>query len=114
MSLLDNMPHLATIKIRSRVKDTMGGAKDSFTTVSTDVPCWRQVAKESEIIEFQKRDMIVTDKVYFPTDPEIDEKHVLVIDGETLSVRTRARPDASAGKGVVWRVMAELEELWEV
>ncbi len=110
MSLLDNMPHKATIRIRSRTKDTMGGAKDSFTTVSTDVPCWRQTAKESEIIEFQKRDIVVTDKIYFPSDPGIDERHSIVINGDILSVRSRAHPDASAGKGVVWRIFVLLED----
>lgn len=112
MSILDAMPHEATIRIRGRTKDTMGGAKDSFSTESTGNKCWQQKATEKEIIEFQRRDIIVTDKVYFPSDPGIDERYSLIINNDVLSVRSRAHPDASAGKGVVWRVMVELEELW--
>ena len=110
MSILANMPHTATIKTRTRTRDNLGGSKDSFTTVSSGVKCWRQVASDAEIRRYQQRDTTVTDRVYFSSDPSVDEKHIIIIGSDTLSVRSRAVPDASAGLSVVWRVMCELEE----
>lgn len=108
MSLLDNFPHLATAKLRTRTKDSRGGSKDSFTTVFTDRACWRQSAGDRAIMEFEKRGVRVTHKIYFISDPKLDERHILVIGGETMEVRSFAGPDASAGRGIIWKVMAEL------
>lgn len=114
MSILDSLPHTATAKKRTRTKDSLGGSVDTFpTTVFTDRSCWQQVAKDSEILEFDKKGITVTDKVYFTSDPELDEKHILLITNPlvgttvTYEVRSRALPDASAGLGVVFRVMCE-------
>lgn len=113
MSLLDTMPHTATANLRTRTKDDLGGNLDTFTAVFTDKACWSQNANDSEIKEFDKRGISVTNKVYFNEDPSLTEKHELVVIyptqgvSETLVVRSRARPDASAGLGVVWRIMAE-------
>lgn len=108
MSLLDSMPHLCTAKRRTRTKDVLGGSKDSWTTTFTDRRCWRQAAGDSEITEFQKRGVTVTDKVYFIADPAVDERDVLIIGGDTLEVRSYAHPDASAGMGLLWRVMCNM------
>lgn len=108
MGLLDNFPHTAIAKIRARVQDALGGTRDTFTTVFQDRACWRQFAKESEIVEFEKRGMSVTDKVYFLSNPGLDERHILIISGDVFEVRSTAIPDASAGMSVVWRVMCEL------
>ncbi len=108
MSILDAMPHKCDIRIRSRTKDTMGGAKDSFTIVSTENKCWQQKATEKEIIEFQRRGIEIHCKIYFAADPEIDERHLIIIDGDSYTVRSKAIPDSSAGLGVVYRVFAEL------
>jgi len=108
MSLLDNFPHTCTAKRRTRTKGTLAGSKDSFvTTVFSARACWRQLANDAEIREFEKRGISVTDKIYFTTDPGLDERHIIEIDGEILEVRSEAGPDASAGLGVVYRVMAE-------
>lgn len=107
--LLDNLPHTCTAKKRRRAKGTLGGSKDSFpTVVFTDRACWQQPAGDREIVEFQKRDITITNKVYFISDPELDENHVLVIDGDTYEVRSHSSPDCSAGLGVLWKVMVEL------
>lgn len=107
MSILDALPHLATARIRIRTLDTLGGSIDTFSAVFTDRPCWQQLASDREIAEYDKRGISVTDKVYFTSDPGIDERHILIIDGTTFEVRSRAKPDASAGMSVVWRVMCE-------
>ncbi len=108
--LLDSLPHTATAKLRSRTSDALGGSKDTFTTVFADRSCWRQPASTNERRQAQRRGIDISDKVFFVTDPELDERHVLVIDGETLSVRNYAHPDASAGLGKVFRVFAKLED----
>jgi hypothetical protein len=108
MGILDNFPHLATAKIRARTQDSIGGSKDTFPVVFQDRACWRQLASDREINEFARRGMSITNKVYFTTDPELDERHILIIDGDVFEVRSASKPDASAGKGVVWRTMCEL------
>lgn len=108
MGILDNFPHLATAKIRVRTKDSRGGSKDSFTTVFTNRACWRQSAANREIREFEKRGMRVSHKIYFNADPGLDERHTLTIGSQIMEVRSAAGPDASAGLGRVWKVMADL------
>lgn len=109
MSILDAFPHTATAKRRTRTKGTLGGTKDSFPTILfTDRPCWQQPAGDSEIDRYAKRQITITDKVYFTIEPEVDERDILIIGGRTFEVRSRAVPDASAGLGVVYRVMVEL------
>lgn len=97
------------IKVRSRSRDALGGSGDTLTTVTADVSCWRQAAGDRETLEFQKRGIRVTHKIYFAADPGVDERNVLVMGDDTMSVRSGARPDASAGMGVLWRIMVELE-----
>ena len=108
MSLLDNLPHLATHKIRVRTKGTTGGSKDTPTTVATDVECWQQGAGDSEVREYDKRGITVTHKVYYVSDPGLDERHIIVIGSDTLEVRSASSPDASVGLGILYRVMCEL------
>jgi hypothetical protein len=110
MSLLDNLPHTATAKRRTRTKDSMIGAKDSFGTILfTSRACWRQPASNNEIKEAAHRSQSVTHKVYFATDPELDEQCILEIDGDTMTVRSASHPDASVGLGVLYKVMVKLE-----
>ena len=108
MSLLENLPHTCTATLRIRTKGPLGGSRDDPTTVFTGRPCWRQMARDSEILEFQKRGISVTDKIYFASNPGLDERHIIVMgDGDELKVRSRSMPDVSVGLGLVWRVMAE-------
>lgn len=114
MSILDNLPHVATAKLRTVTQTAGLGNKPTYETVFTDRSCWRQTASDDEVREFEKRGIRATDKVYFTSDPSIDEKHILTDvrnagatagTGSTWEVVSRAEPDASAGLGVVWRVM---------
>lgn len=115
MSILNNFPHVATIKLRTITQSEGLGNRPSYTVVSTDTSCWRQAVSEREIAEFEKRGMNATHKVYFTFDPDIDERHIFVDmrnagatagTGTEWEVVSRAEVDASAGLGVVWRVMA--------
>lgn len=107
MGILDNLPHTATAKVRTRTIDTLGASVDTWTNVFEDRACWQQAASEREITEFSKRGISVTTKIYFTTDPELDETHVIDVNDGTYEVRSRSKPDASAGMGIVWRVYAE-------
>ena len=113
MSLLESFPHTCTTKRRTRTKDSVGGAIDTPITISEDLACWQQPATDAEVTEFAKRGIEVTNKVYFTADPGVDTKYILEITNpqtgrtDTLEVMSRARPDASAGLGLVYRVMAK-------
>lgn len=107
MSILDNFPHLATAQKRTRTTDQFGGSSDAWTTVFSDRECWRQQAGDSEIMEYAKRGINITNKVFFTSNPGLNETHSLVIDGVRYDVKSSPVPDASAGLGVVWRVMVD-------
>jgi hypothetical protein len=108
MSILDAMPHMFVAKSRARTADALGGSKDNWTTVSSG-SCWHQQAGDSEITEFAKRGINISGKVYFTSDPSLNEKHILVISDMngsevgTFEVTSHPQIDASAGLGVVWR-----------
>jgi len=105
MSILDALPHRCDGYARIRVQDDYGGTTDSYLSVFTDRPCWIQAASDNEIREFEKRGMVVTDKVYFTSKQAMTEQHVLIVDSVQYEVVSKAAPDASVGKGIVWRVM---------
>ena len=116
MSLLDNMPHRATIRRNTRSSGTLAGSKDTPVVEQTDVRCWAQNAGAAETLDYQRRGMSVNRKIYFPTDPGVTTRHEILITEKggvavavplVLEVRTEALPDASAGTGVVFKVMAE-------
>jgi hypothetical protein len=69
--------------------------------------CWRQAARDAEIMEFSKRGILVTSKVYFSTAQSLTEVHLLDFDDVQFEVVSAAEPDSSAGKGVLWRVMVQ-------
>jgi hypothetical protein len=115
MSLLDNFPHRCTIQYRVRTKGTLGGSSDAPVVEQTDVPCWEQNASHREVTDYEKDGISVTHKTYFVSNPNITRRHEIVMterDGVSVAedpkeVRSDARPDASAGLGVVWKVMTE-------
>ena len=101
------MPHTAIARTRTRTRDDLGGSKDSFADVFTDRECWQQPASNREVREFEKRGISVTDRIYFVTDPNLDEQHILVVNGQPYEVRSESDPDASAGLGILFKVFAE-------
>lgn len=114
MSLLDNFPHRSIIRRRIAAKDELGGISYTYLNEQTGVYCWEQNASHKEILEYDKRGMVITKKVYFLEDPGLGERHQVLIserNGATiaspvpLDVVSEALPDASAGLGVVYKVM---------
>lgn len=116
MSLLENFPHKCKITLRIRTLDEFGGGYDERQNVVTNLSCWEQQASATEIKNYQKRGINITRKVFFTSDPNVTEQHFITIterNGVALSVENQVElavvsepePDASAGLGVVWRVM---------
>lgn len=103
--ILDNLPHTCTAKLRVRAQGSMGGGKDSFTTVFSDRDCWRQPAGHNEQNYAGKPGQQITHKVYFTSDPSLDERCVLEFSDGAYDVVSASHPDASVGLGVVWKVM---------
>lgn len=105
MSILENLPHVCTAKLRVRSQGSMGGGKDSWTTVFSNRACWRQPAGDSEVEYAGKQGIQVTHKVFFTSNPELDNRHVLLFSDGTYDITSRPIPDGSVGLGVVWRIM---------
>lgn len=118
MTLLSNFPHKCKIERITWTSGTLAGKKPTPVSEQTDVACWEQQASSKEIKEFQKRGISIARKIYFLVDPAVTEKHTITITERqgtaiasasqiSLKVRSESLPDASAGLGVVYKVMVE-------
>lgn len=114
MSILEELPHRCTIRHRINTIDDLGGNVDSMQVDATNVECWEQTASSNEKMEWQKRGISVTKKVYFTSNPNVTSRHQILVthrNGDAVAnpvaydVLSYADPDASAGLGVVYRVM---------
>ena len=52
---------------------------------------------------------MVSHKVYFASDPGVDEQYTLTVDGDDMDVMSSAHPDASLGLSILWRVMCRMD-----
>lgn len=119
MSILENLPHRCTIQRRKRgpgQTSALGGNLDVAVVEQTGVECWVQQASDGEVRDYAKRDMSISQKIYFTSDPGVTTRHQILITSldrgvttisnpSALDVMSRPKPDASAGLGVVFRVM---------
>lgn len=114
MSLLQQMLHRVRIDrlAYARDVDDMGELRTS-STISTDVHAWVQNASRSEILEYQKRDQEITDRVFFNLRPDLQVGDtVTVLSGPSRVgqvFKVKAWEERSAGKGVLWGAMCEVE-----
>ena len=123
MSLLDavNMPHRCTIARVVRSVDSVGGNLFGVVIEQTNVPCWQQRAGASEQKLSDKPQITATTTIYFPTNPQVTERHLILItdrngdetsnlditdvsNPDTLRVVDFGDPDDSAGLGVLFSV----------
>jgi len=118
MSLLDSLPHRCTIQRLKYTKGTLAGSKSIPIVEQTNVACWEQQAGASEISSYQKRGISISRKIYFASDPNVTERHQIIITKRNgvaivvanqivLDVRTKISPDASAGLGALFKIMVE-------
>lgn len=115
MSILHNLPHRCRIELIGRADDSMGGSLEVPTVVADDVHCWVQPASSNEQMLFEKRGMDVTRKIFFTFNPQLTEQHQIIItrypnpatvyESNPLTVLSFPKDDASAGLGLLWRVM---------
>lgn len=104
MSLIDNLPHTGTHTRPQYEQDELGGMLEGQTTVSTGVECWVQNASQREFEAFQKRDQLISHKVFFGSKVDFRPGDELVITagpsfvGLTLE-HVSGPTDRSAGLG---------------
>jgi len=95
LSILDNMPHTCDAYRRKRTAGSLGDSRDSFESVFAGRACWRQPASAKEIEEYGKRGFEVTNKIYFLADPNIDERHTVVVGGTNVAEGFEERNNSS-------------------
>lgn len=115
MSLLDNFPHECSFIKRIRKGDELGGSEDIPSVTQSGVECWEQQASASEVMDYAKRGITIDRKIYFNSDPNINEQYKIRVDKRNgvavsnpvlLDVKSIPLPDVSAGLGVLYKVMA--------
>lgn len=118
MSLLDSLPHRCSIFLLVPGIDSYGGNTNVPTEEKADVECWEQAASSEDVEEFDKRGILIKRKIFFKEDPSLTEKHVIKITSRDrgvtiitsppeLRVKTKSLPDASAGLGLLYKVMVD-------
>ena len=122
MSLLDNFPHKCKIarKVRQKTSEGMGFEVDRYSVEQTDVSCWEQQLSASESSEWEKRGINVQKKIFFTEDPGLNEDSLIIIterNGTAISLANQLaldvvafpQPDASAGLGILYRVIVKMK-----
>ena len=113
--LPDRLPHRCTIRLSLPLQDDILGDVDETQLVDSDVACWVQPASDREITLYQRRDQVVTHKVYFKGNPGLRPGYIIIpADGPEIAcpfaganLEVRSANEATAGLGVLWRIMAE-------
>lgn len=115
MSLLDQLPHRCTIRLRSVTPTATQGRQTTYTDEQTDVQCWQQPAGASSVERYQKRGMDVNSIIYFLSDPGVTTAHQIIITERNgtavaaaaqipLEVMANEDPDVTAGLGILFGV----------
>ena len=121
-SILDNFPHLCSIFRVTPQPDGLGGTIYSVVIEQENVSCWEQKLSSSEVLDYEKRGIKVDTKIYFIDDPQVTERHRILITSRfdvpspnldptdvtnpnIFDVKTTDYPDASAALQVIWKVM---------
>lgn len=114
MSLFDRFPHRVSI-LRATYQREAGtlGNYETNEAVATGVHAWIQNASMQEIIEWQKRDEAITNRVIFKADPGLEVGDKIQVESGTSFVGDvfvhKAVEDRSAGLGVIWTSLCEVE-----
>lgn len=110
MSLLDQLPHTFKILRRSYILDESGGDVAAETLLATAIPGWFQSATAKEILEYQKKDVVVTHKIYVQTAQDVETGDILVaLDGPYEGQRCdfKGQAECTAGLDWGWKIMVE-------
>lgn len=123
MPLLTQMPHRAKIgRMTNAGEDALGSNRYAMTVEQSNVACWQQRLNAEESSVYEKRGILTNTVVYFPTNPNVTERHRILIthrmgvavantditdinNPEIMDVRAVLGPDASAGLGILFQVL---------
>ena len=113
MSLLDNLLHTVRHERNTHSRDALGADVQAREVITASVEAWIQNASRAEVVEFGKRDKLVSHRVYFSSNPAPRVGDYFVVTagpshvGEDL--KFQADSDRSAGLGVLYGALCELE-----
>jgi hypothetical protein len=117
MSLLDNLPHKCRIQHRVKANDAILGGGFTRVVDQENVECWEQALSATDSKLFEKESGITCNKkIFFLTDPQVTAAHEIVIterlgvavpeaNERVISKLNPWSPDASAGLGLLFRVV---------
>ena len=89
---------------RGTTQDTIGGRRNTWSTVASGVRCWMQPATARTLERYRQQQMIVTHSVYVQQDLACQANDRLVIGSRTLIVKGQRD---SAGLGRLWEIDVE-------
>lgn len=113
-----NMIHKAQILRTSyeRTSGGSGGVQESEATVASNVPCFIQNMKIDERERWMKKEIDVDVKVYFETEPNLEEGDFLICTENLVGTsyvgfrfKFQAIDDATAGHGCFWKAIMKRE-----
>lgn len=76
-SLLGSLPHRVDIYAQQRLRDKLGGHDRVWVRRATAISCFVQNMTHREEDNFEKRGQVATTRIYFSTDPGVDESEML-------------------------------------
>ena len=117
MSLLDNMPHTATVFSHTYSRSGTGGTRRVEVDNAVGIKVWVQNASQAQINEFAKRDQIVTHRIYYtPGDVEIKvgDTFLVTLGPSYVNVRFKHIADADRSAGLDCVRMAFVEQFKNV
>lgn len=114
MSLIDELPHTGTHTRPNYQQDELGGQIAVQETVAAGIACWVQNASMAEIEAYQKKDTVISHKVFFAADPGMRPGDEFTITAGPsfggLTLEFVAGPtDRSSGLGKLYAAMFDQE-----
>lgn len=89
-TMIKKAGHTVDVQVKSDTRASGGETKSGWTTVSESVRCWVQPAASEIRDAYSKRDIYVTNTVFFYADPGISiedlEKYRLVYEGRNYAI----------------------------
>jgi len=102
MSAMD-MPHVVDVHNFVNSRDRYGGLSNYQVVAYADEPAWVQPASAKDVVEYERRGVVITHVVYFLRNLALTTEHRIVHDGKSYIVT--GFQDASAGLSVLWKAI---------
>lgn len=82
-----HLPHKVNVLRQVDVLDDAGGRYPTPILIASGVPCWVQPLSGNEQLEFQRQDLVFTDRVIFFQNPNVINEDILVFGNRQLVVQ---------------------------